>query len=623
MILLGGWGIGQLIDRIDWQGLKQRHPLITLTAMLVFLVSLLASLYALLGATPPFGGKDLDQLNSTRSFLVPVAGIVASSIGLWYLLKDWTRPNVIRLGTLTFTGILFIFTIATSLRASFVKQNEGSEYLVYAHGTSGIKDVLKQVEEISYRTTGSPKNILVAYDDDSAWPLTWYLRDFPNQRYYGAQPGDDLGDVPVIIVGDNNFAAIEPVVRNNYYSQDFIRMVWPNMDYFNLTPARVANALRDKDMRAGLMSIWLQRDYTQYGNALAKMSEGFDVNSLTPASWSPADRMRLYVRKDIAGQIWDYGSSPVVEIPPDPYEGNKIELIADLTIGSQGAGIGEFEAPRELAIAPDGSIYVTDSRNHRIQHFSRDGSYLNSWGSFADINQGDAQPGTFNEPWGVAVAKDGSVFISDTWNHRIQKFTKDGKPVTSWGQFGQIDDPNSFYGPRGLALSPDGMLYVADTGNSRIVIYDLDGNYVSEFGSPGVEQGQFSEPVDVHIHDDGQVYVTDTWNQRVQVFAPNADHTEFVPVSSWSIAGWYGGSNENKPFITLGNNGHVFITDPEGYRVIEFDGPDGNFVRSWGGYGTEAGQLNLPTGIAADRQGHIWVSDSGNNRILRFSLPEN
>lgn len=94
-------------------------------------------------------------------------------------------------------------------------------------------------------------------------------------------------------------------------------------------------------------------------------------------------------------------------------------------------------------------------------------------------------------------------------------------------------------------------------------------------------------------------------------------------MSSWSIAGWFGGSNENKPFITLGNNGHVFITDPEGYRVIEFDGPDGNFVRTWGSYGIDAGQLNLPTGIAADRQGHIWVSDSGNNRILRFSLPEN
>ena len=160
-------------------------------------------------------------------------------------------------------------------------------------------------------------------------------------------------------------------------------MVWPNMDYFNLTPARILNALRDKDMRAGLMNIWLQRDYTKYGIALAKMSEGFDVNSLTPAGWSPADRMRLYIRKDIAGQIWEYGSSPVVEIPPDPYEGNKIELIADLTIGSQGAGTGQFEAPRELALAPDGSIYVADLRNHRIQHFSRDGRYINSWGSFA------------------------------------------------------------------------------------------------------------------------------------------------------------------------------------------------------------------------------------------------
>ena len=131
-----------------------------------------------------------------------------------------------------------------------------------------------KIEEISYRTTGSPNNIEVAYDDDTAWPLTWYLRDFPNQRYYGAQPGVDLSNVPVIIVGDNNYGVIEPIVRDNYYRQDFIRMVWPNMDYFNLTRERIKNALVNRDIRAGLMSIWLQRDYLPYANALAKSNPG-------------------------------------------------------------------------------------------------------------------------------------------------------------------------------------------------------------------------------------------------------------------------------------------------------------------------------------------------------------
>jgi sugar lactone lactonase YvrE len=216
---------------------------------------------------------------------------------------------------------------------------------------------------------------------------------------------------------------------------------------------------------------------------------------------------------------------------------------------------------------------------------------------------------------------DGSVFVSDTWNHRIQKFTSTGEPVTSWGAFGQSTDVNGFYGPRGLAISPAGMLYVADTGNSRIVVYDLDGKYITAFGSPGIEVGQFSEPVDVFVGEDGLVFVTDTWNQRVQVFAPGSDLSEFLPVSSWSISGWYGGSNENKPFVAVNPSGKVYVTDPEGYRVLVFESNAGNFISTWGNYGTDAGQFNIPIGIASDKEGRIWVSDSGNNRIMRFTLP--
>lgn len=621
MIFLGGWGFGQLIEHTDWQGLRQRHGLMAALSMLILVLSSLSIIYYLLGGNPPLQGKELDQLQATSAFLLSITGLSLGAAGLWYLLRSWTLSNVFRLGMLTLATVLLALTIKASLRANFRTQGEGTEYLVYAHGADGIKDMLGQIEEISYRTTGSPNNIEVAYDDDTAWPLTWYLRDFPNQRYYGAQPGADLGSVPVIIVGDNNYGVIEPIFRDNFYRQDLIRMVWPNMDYFNLTVDRIRNALVNKDIRAGLLSIWLHRDYLPYAKAIANQSEGVYVNSYTPAEWSPADRMRLYIRKDIAGQIWEYGSSPVVEIAPDPYESSKIDLSADITIGTSGTETGQFDAPRGLALAPNGNIYVADSRNHRIQYFSPDGAYLGGWGTFADINQGEAPPGTFNEPWDVAIAKDGSVFVSDTWNHRIQKFTSTGKPVTSWGMFGQSTDVNGFYGPRGLAISPDGMLYVADTGNSRIVVYDLDGNYRTEFGGPGIDVGQFSEPVDVFIGADGLVYVTDTWNQRVQVFAPSSDLSEFLPVSDWNISGWYGGSNENKPFITVDQFGKVYVTDPEGYRVIAFENNTGFFMFTWGSYGSESGQFNLPTGIAADKEGRIWVSDSGNNRLTRFTLP--
>ena len=77
---------------------------------------------------------------------------------------------------------------------------------------------------------------------------------------------------------------------------------------------------------------------------------------------------------------------------------------------------------------------------------------------------------------------------------------------------------------------------------------------------------------------------------------------------------------DNKPFIAVGLNGHVFITDPEGYRILEFDG-EGNFIRTWGDYGIGLTEIGLASGVFVDAEGHVWVTDAANNRILRYTLP--
>jgi DNA-binding beta-propeller fold protein YncE len=66
---------------------------------------------------------------------------------------------------------------------------------------------------------------------------------------------------------------------------------------------------------------------------------------------------------------------------------------------------------------------------------------------------------------------------------------------------------------------------------------------------------------------------------------------------------------------------HVFISDPEGYRILEFTS-EGQFVRTWGDFGSGESEIGLVSGIAVDPEGYVWVSDAGNNRILRYSLPE-
>ena len=164
-------------------------------------------------------------------------------------------------------------------------------------------------------------------------------------------------------------------------------------------------------------------------------------------------------------------------------------------------------------------------------------------------------------------------------------------------------------------------VYLADTGNKRIIVFDTDGNFLTQIGSEGFEVGKFSEPVDVKLDAQGNVYVTDTWNQRVQVFSPSPDGKSFTPLRQWPINGWKSQSLDNKPYIAIAPNGHVFVTDPEGYRVIEFTA-DGTFVQLWGTYGTDNTSFGLASGIAIDAKGVVWVTDSANNRVMRFTVPE-
>ncbi len=147
-----------------------------------------------------------------------------------------------------------------------------------------------------------------------------------------------------------------------------------------------------------------------------------------------------------------------------------------------------------------------------------------------------------------------------------------------------------------------------------------EGNFISQFGGGGISPGQLEEPVGLAFDPQGNLYVADTWNQRIQVFAPNADGTAYSPSFQWSIAGWNGESLDNKPYLAVDQQGNVFATDPEGFRVLEFKS-NGEFVHTWGDYGSGPDNFGLACGIAVNGEGQVWVSDSANNRLMRFTMP--
>lgn len=613
MILLGGWGIAQLLLRVDWNLLRQGRNWLALVLSGVLVLNGLYALGLLLGADAPFQGKELAQLQDTSRFLLAVLLVGLSLILLRRFFGQVPAVQSARLSALMILGLLAFTTARAAFQATYINYDQANEYLVYAHSARGVKDVLDQVRNISMRTTDGMA-VKVAYDDDTSWPMSWYMRTYPNSIFYGGDPGKSLRESPLIIVGDNNFAKIEPVVGSAYLKFDYIRMVWPNQDYFDLNLSRITGALSLPAFRSALFDIWLNRDHDAYAKVFGK--------DLSLKNWSPVDRMRLYVRKDIAAQLWEYATGPLeAEVIADPYEGKGIDLAPDQLIGSGSGSLpGQLNRPRDLSIAPDGSLYVADTENNRIQHFSPTGELLHNWGSFGDAVAAAAPGGTFNQPWGIAVAPDGSaVFVADTWNHRIQKFTLDGQFLTMWGYFGTAETPDGFWGPRDVFVDHQGRVFVTDTGNKRIAVFDSDGVPITEFGEFGLDVGQFDEPVGLAIDGSGRLYVADTWNQRIQVFAELTPN-QYAAVLSWNISGWYGQSLDNKPFLTVSQDGYLFAADPEGQRVLQFD-LQGNIIRYWGDTEGSASQLNLVAGLAIDQQGGIWAVDTGKNLILHYSLP--
>jgi len=612
MILTTGWALGYLIEKIDWQEVREKRGWLVLILSVVFFIAFGSMLSSLLGDQTPFQGKDLAQLQATSNFLLALVGTLGAGAGLFALLKNWGGANFWKAAVLAFFGLLGMQTARTAYRAAYINYDNAMELLVYAHSTRDMKDTVEQIETISKRLYGD-KSIKIAYDNDVRYPYWWYMRDYPNKVDFDQKVTKSLQDSPIIVVGSSNFSKIEPVVRDDYYEYNYKRMWWPNESlYRDWSLASVLRDWQDPAKRAAIWQLWFNRDYTQYAVA-------YNNPSLTIATWSPSDTARMYIRKDVAAMIWEYGVSPEPQEPQvDPYAGNTISLDPVSIINY--AGDSTFNAPRAIATADDGSMFIADSRNNRIVHVDAQGIFLNAFGSYGNVTDGEIPGGLLNEPWGVAVGPDGNVYVADTWNHRIQVFTPDGEFLRMWSTFQVNGLPDGFWGPRGIAVDETGRIFVTDTGKQRVVVFDSNGTYLTQFGSVGMDAGNLDEPVGIAISDDGKIYIADTWNYRVQVFEPDASGLQFRSARLWEVDAWSADSLDNKPFLALSQDGTVYITDPDRGRIIAFDN-EGNFKVLWGGFDNNY-LMGVISGITTAADGTVWVTDATNNTLLQFQPNE-
>jgi len=269
--------------------------------------------------------------------------------------------------------------------------------------------------------------------------------------------------------------------------------------------------------------------------------------------------------------------------------------------GTAGSGPGQFNAPKGVAVAADGTIFVADTGNHRIQVFDANGNFLRQWGSLGVGN------GQFNGPRDLTLGL-GGVAVADTGNDRLLRFDPFGATI------GCINC-SGFSNPSGITFRPDIAFYfIANTDGHEIVFTDAS-VMKSSFGEIGISDGQFAAPQGVTAGPSGDVYVADTNIDRIQRF--EGSHVGMSHVSTFG-----GGQVDGPHDIASDAGGTLYVADTFNNRIQRFSAA-GALIGPLGGPGPGPGQFSQPAGVDADCHGNVYVADTGNDRIQKLGEPGN
>lgn len=240
------------------------------------------------------------------------------------------------------------------------------------------------------------------------------------------------------------------------------------------------------------------------------------------------------------------------------------------------------------------TVFVFDGKNGRL---------LKKWGE-----------NVLALPHNITTDKDDNVWIADVALHQVFKFSRDGKLLMQIGERGVPgDDDMHFNQPSDVAIARDGSIFVSDGyGNSRIVKFSPDGKFLLKWGTKGKQQGQFDLPHGLTVEND-RVYVVDRSNRRIQIFDLNGQFiTEWKGPPFQAIQSIRFGRDRRAYIVQMGPEA---LPDRTGVLVLA---PDGSFIEKIGRYGNYDGQFYDIHWAAVAKSGAVYTADFEGKRVYKF-----
>jgi len=236
------------------------------------------------------------------------------------------------------------------------------------------------------------------------------------------------------------------------------------------------------------------------------------------------------------------------------------------------------------------------------------GKILNSWGA-----------NLFIMPHGLTVDRHNNIWVTDVGLHQVLKFSHDGRLLMKWG-VPKVpgNDSLHFNLPTDVAIANDGSFYVSDGyGNSRVVKFSATGKYLFTWGSHGNKPGEFNIPHAITLDDKGNVYVADRENNRIQVFDSTGVFIKEI-MNNEKVA--------QIPSITLDNSQHLFAVDYDfkdsivnGSTIFLYDSSGKVFLK-FSDAGTNKRAVAWFHDISVDKDGNLYAGDIHNMKVLKFKL---